>query len=381
MSVSVAVVGLGFGEAFIPIYRAHPAVDVVGVVDQDSGRLHQIADRHGVEHRFTNFDEVLADGRWDAVHILVPVRFHARYAAAALAAGKHCASAVPMGTSVDEVGAVLSAQARSGKNYMMMETSVYSREYLTVEELYKAGDLGELTLYRGFHIQNLDGFPWYWQGFPPMHYVTHALSPVLALTGSRARRVAAMGAGRLTGEHRNGGYGNDFPAEIAIFELTDHHAAAQVTMSFFHTARSYTEGFDLYGDRAGVEWPTIDNGPLRGYRFGRRAPGGWGSPVEETSIPTKTFAERLPIELSRFVDTFAFEPMNGDPPEMVPAHHGGSHPHLVDEFISSITEGRSPAIDASMSSRWNLPGILAHDSAVAGGTLTEIPQLDVTAPG
>ena len=48
------------------------------------------------------------------------------------------------------------------------------------------GRLGALTAYRGFHIQNLDGYPRYWLGYPPMKYVTHALSPLLALASTPA---------------------------------------------------------------------------------------------------------------------------------------------------------------------------------------------------
>jgi hypothetical protein len=32
-------------------------------------------------------------------------------------------------------------------------------------------------------------------------------------------------------------------------------------MSFFQTARSYVEGFALYGDRRGIEWPIDNEGP------------------------------------------------------------------------------------------------------------------------
>ena len=46
-----------------------------------------------------------------------------------LQSGRHCACAVTMGVSLDEMWAVLAAQRASGKNYMMMETVVYSREY------------------------------------------------------------------------------------------------------------------------------------------------------------------------------------------------------------------------------------------------------------
>ena len=48
--------------------------------------------------------EVLATDRWDAVHILAPVSFHADYSVAVLESGRHCACAVPMATELDGPG-------------------------------------------------------------------------------------------------------------------------------------------------------------------------------------------------------------------------------------------------------------------------------------
>ena len=37
--VRVAVVGMGFGAAFVPIYLHHPDVVCLGIVDPDAGQL------------------------------------------------------------------------------------------------------------------------------------------------------------------------------------------------------------------------------------------------------------------------------------------------------------------------------------------------------
>ena len=62
----------------------------------------------------------------------------------------------------------------------------------------------------------------------------------------------------------------------------------------------------------------------------------------------------------------------------VGAHHGGSHPFLVDEFVRSIVDGRPPLVDVRRSAAWTAPGIAAHASAMADGAAVEIP--DYTAP-
>jgi predicted dehydrogenase len=123
-----------------------------------------------------------------------------------------------MAADLEGIDSVLEAQAASGRRYMMMETSVYGREYRHVERLHREGRLGVLTAYRGVHIQDLDGFPRYWQGFPPMRYLTHALSPILALTTDTVEEVVAYGTGRLTPD-RMGPFDNPYPMEVGLFRL------------------------------------------------------------------------------------------------------------------------------------------------------------------
>jgi len=375
MSISVAVAGLGFGEEFLALYRDHPQVHRLGIVEPSVDRLREVGDRHGLGDRFRHIEEVLDDDRWDAVHILAPVAFHAAFSIAVLDAGKHCACAVPMATELDDLRAVAAAQRRSGKNYMMMETAVYGREYRFVERLYRAGGLGDLTFYRGYHIQNLDGFPDYWLGFPPMKYVTHALSPLLALTDSVATDVVAHGAGRLSAE-RIGDSGNPFPVEAGLFRLSNSDVLGNITMSFFQTARSYIEGFSCYGDLASVEWSGVEGEPV--YMF-ETLPAGADSPLrgrryERKEIVPPDAMSGLPEALIRYVTDYEFVPQDGSRPSTRRAHHSGSHPYLVDEFVASIVEGRTPRIDASTAAAWTAPGIVAHESSLQGGQRLPVPS-------
>ena len=175
MGTSVAIVGLRFGADFVPIYRSHPDVDEVVLVDPDSERRRDVARRFGLSDGYATFDEALADPRIDAVHLLTPVSFHADMTVRALEQGLHVACAVPMATTLADIDRIIEAQARGGGRYMMMETAVYAREYSYAQRMLHADEFGQLTLYRGHHIQNIDGYPGYWLGYPPMHYATHAI--------------------------------------------------------------------------------------------------------------------------------------------------------------------------------------------------------------
>lgn len=376
--IAVAVVGLGFGEDFLPVYLAHPDVHEVAIVDSSERRLEEVGDRYGIRARYTDYEEMLKDARWDAVHVLVPVALHADFAVAALEAGKHCACAVPMGLEIDDLRRVVAAEDASGKRYMMMETAVYGREYRFVRAQLESGRLGALTGYRGFHHQNLDGYPAYWYGYPPMKYVTHTLAPILALTGSTVESVVAHGTGRLTPD-RLGAYDNPFPAERGLFTLRGSDVVAEIAMSFFQVARPYIEGFDVHGDLGSVEWPADHEGPLvvhdlqpleeqrpdTGLR-GRRA-------VTEEVVPGDDVSD-LPPELAPFVTEFEVRPADGGESSVRRAEHGGSHPHLVHEFVSAVVEDRPASVDARTAAAWTAPGICAHDSALAGGARVDVPE-------
>ena len=376
--ITVAVVGLGFGQDFVPIYLSHPHVANVVLVEPDAARRHKVAARFGLDDGYANIADALADSAVDALHILAPVFLHADMVVRALDAGKHVACAVPMATTLEDLNRIIAAQERSGTNYMMMETTVFAREYLLVDDLYRKGEFGDLTLYRGFHIQNLDGFPVYWQGYPPMHYLTHALSPILSLLDTTVDSVHCLGAGRLPPERMTGGFDNTFPTEVGLFTLRSSDVVADITMSFFQTARSYIEGFALYGERLGIEWPQDNEGDLTLFSMSEPQGGGRGNHIETSSHSPRDYPERLPEALGRFTRESEVQLPGMPAPAPVGAHHGGSHPFLVHEFVSSIVEGRSPLIDARRSASWTAPGICAHQSALAGGAEVQVP--DYSAP-
>ncbi len=67
--------------------------------------------------------------------------------------------------------------------------------------------------------------------------------------------------------------------------------------------------------------------------------------------------------------------------ELIPicqARHGGSHPHLVNEFPSALREDRDPWHNAVVSANWTCVGIGAHESASKGGEIVRLPDFTLT---
>src|SRR6476620_4600728 len=100
--IRVAIVGLGFGAEFIPIYQRHPNAEMYAICRRDRKELDACGDRFGVAVRYADYGQLLADPKVDAVHINSPIADHAPESIAALRAGKHVASTVPAATSLDE---------------------------------------------------------------------------------------------------------------------------------------------------------------------------------------------------------------------------------------------------------------------------------------
>lgn len=366
----IALVGLGFGAEFAPIYRDHPDVAWVALCDTDAQKLHEACQRFGIARSYPGIDAVLADPEVDAVHLVTPIPLHGSHALAVLTAGKHCACTVPMATSLDDIAAIVAVRKASGKVYMMMETAVYTREFLMVQDLFRNGSFGTISFARGGHMQDMEGWPEYWMGLPPHHYMTHAIAPVLRLLNTRVEKVHCFGSGHLPPE-RVAPYGNPFPVETAIFRLHGSDVAVEVTRSLFQTVRPYSESFAIYGDRMGFEWQQIEEDAPLLFTLAQTGPGR-GRTIRHEPVEAPDRQDLLPPEIAPFTREAVFS--DGKHLSFVQGGgHSGSHPHLVHEFVRAVIEGRPSAIDAVTAADWTAPGIAAHQSALADGAAVQVP--------
>ena len=215
--------------------------------------------------------------------------------------------------------------------YMMMETVVYSREFLFVKEMYQRGDMGRLQFLRASHQQEMAGWPGYWEGLPPMHYATHCVGPVVALAGKDAGAVSCVGSGRID-EHLIPKYGSPFAIESCHIQFRDSDLSAEVTRSLFNTARQYRESFDVYGSKKSFEWTLVEH---------EKSVVHTGEVPERVTIPD--YAHLLPEPIQSFTTGGVYDGDNNQHLSFIQGSgHGGSHPHLVHEFLSALAEKRQP---------------------------------------
>ncbi|HEX3868843.1 MAG TPA: Gfo/Idh/MocA family oxidoreductase [Pirellulales bacterium] len=366
--INIAIVGLGFGAEFIPIYQRHPNANLVAVCQRNEAKLNQIADSFSIEKRFTSYEQLLSDPTIDAVHINTPIPDHARQSLQALEAGKHVACTVPMATTVEDCRKIVELAARKKLKYMMMETVVYAREFLFLRELTERGELGKIQFVQASHQQDMDGWPGYWPGLPPMHYATHCVGPCLALTRGEAEYVSCFGSGRIR-EELIPKYNSPFAVETAHVKLKDSDLTARIIRSLFDTARQYRESFDVYGSKKSFEWPLVEGEEPVMHTAKRPEP----EIPERVKVPD--YAHLLPEPIQRFTTGGVYDSDEHTHLSFTQGGgHGGSHPHLAHEFLTALVDGRDPFPNAVQSANWTCVGILAHESAMQGGKIMPLPE-------
>jgi predicted dehydrogenase len=361
---NVAMIGLGFGAEFIPIYQAHPNANVYAICQRNAEKMNVVGDRFKIEKRYTSYDDVLKDPNVDFVHINSPIPDHAPMSLAALKAGKHVMCTVPMATTIDECKQIVEMVKKTGLKYMMAETVVYAREYLFIKEMYQKGELGKIQHLAASHPQDMDGWPDYWERMIPMHYATHVVSPCLGLVDGKAEYVSCFGSGTVREDIAKKS-GNKFAVESCHIKVKDQDLTAHIWRFLYDVARQYRESFDVYGTKKSFEWTLVEGEPHVLHTAKK--------PEHEIAakIEVTDFAHLLPEPIRKFTksiqdaDHLSFIQGGG---------HGGSHPHLVHEMISALSENRDPRPNAVTAANWTCVGICAHESALMGGEIVRLPE-------
>jgi hypothetical protein len=91
------------------------------------------------------------------------------------------------------------------------------------------------------------------------------------------------------------------------------------------------------------------------------------------------YAHLLPQEIQSFTTAGVYDSDDNQHLSFIQgAGHGGSHPHLVHEFVSALVEGREPYPNARQSANITCVGILAHESAMQGGKIMQMPEFTLS---
>lgn len=156
---------------------------------------------------YTDADEFFASGEFDAVLLCNYFTEHSKYAILALRQGIHVFSETMAAVTMADAVALCRAAEESRAVYMLGENYPYLRSLFEMKKLYEGGTLGRAVFAEGEYVHPMspaetykyqnprDNGPYNWRRFlPPTYYSSHALAPLLFLTGEEPRRVVAMAA-------------------------------------------------------------------------------------------------------------------------------------------------------------------------------------------
>ena len=147
-TVRVACIGMGImGYNDVHTALQVPGVQLVAACDLYTGRLQRARELYGNDLFITrDHKEILDRKDIDAVIIATSDNWHARIATEALAKGKAVYCEKPMVHRVEEGLPLIAAHRASGKPMQIGSQRVSSVAYAKARELYKAGEIGQLTL-------------------------------------------------------------------------------------------------------------------------------------------------------------------------------------------------------------------------------------------
>ena len=189
--IKVGVLGAWRGEAFAENAK-HAGMELVAVCDTWRERLNEVCGKHKVA-AYTDYDEFLGHDM-DAVALANYFHEHAPFAIKALEAGKHVISETSACKTLGEGVRLARAVEKSGKIYMLAENYPYFAYNQEMRRLYLADEIGEVQYGEGEYNHPSDSYTLNWlspgqnhwrNNIPATYYCSHALAPLMYITGTR----------------------------------------------------------------------------------------------------------------------------------------------------------------------------------------------------
>lgn len=328
---------------------------LVAVCDNWESRLREVGQKHGVA-TYTDFDEFL-EHDMDAVVLANYFHQHAPFAIKALRAGKHVMSETAACTTLAEGVALCRAVEETGLTYMFGENYPFTVFNQEMERLYKAGEIGRVLYAEGEYnhpmspdvISTLSpGFNHWRNWLPSTYYCTHALAPLMTITGAMPVSVngLSIAAPELNAETAHIGD----PGSVILCRMNN----GAVFRLFGLFVPGHSCWYRLHGTRGAME---MTRGP--GY-FGPGQVRVWheewnrpaGQPLERTLLPE----------------------WNEHAEDAQAAGHGGGDFWTNLRFGEAIRSGVPPFLDVYRGVAMSCVGILAWRSAQSDGAPQVLPD-------
>lgn len=140
------VIGLGwFGEKHCEALDSIPNVELFAVCTRTESRLEEVAERFGVEHAYTDYNEMLQNEDLQSVSITTMWDQHAEPAIASLEAGKHVFCEKPMASTVEDCQRMVDAANAADGYFMVGHICRFNPRYAMAKRQCEEGKLGRIV--------------------------------------------------------------------------------------------------------------------------------------------------------------------------------------------------------------------------------------------
>ncbi len=409
MKLKVGVVGYNFARDFARLFKLHPDVESICVAElSEKARNLALSDFPGIKV-YTSFDEMMEKADINCIALFTPRHTHGPFVIRALKAGLHVYSAVPIASSVEDVKEILRLVQETRLIYMMGETCYYYPCSMFCRQKYKEGGFGKFVYAESQYYHDAREI-WPYQegipqdpsnGIPPMYYSTHSISMVLsALEGEYFTQVSCMGLrddfpDHIYGDGDTNAFGNPFSNQSALFRLSGGGVVRINEFRRIGTKKPSSYITCFYGEDGSYEcvankhiYQTTDMVDRNGIKHQPKTqdvsdlllPHQYQEVVNGTresyfgyTLDDENIHTSLPIILGRapIMDMERLPKSFRTPDD---GHHMNSHPFLIDDFVRAVVDNKLPPNNAWMAARELIPGLIAHESALKGGVLMDIPD-------
>lgn len=383
--VRVAIVGTGLrGRSVLRELLAIEGVEITALADIAPEKAQLAVDMITKAGRkappvYTNgerdFLRLVQQNDIDFVYTATPWQWHTPVMLAAMKAGKHCGSEVPIALTTDEAWELVETSEKTKRHCLMMENCCYGNSELTVLRMVREGVFGTLLHAEAAYLHDLrkllfenkdEGL---WRRFPHTErdtnfYPTHGLGPVAQYLGihrgDKFEYVVSMSSPEAgLSEWREQHEPKDSPKWRETYRAGDMNTsliktAKGRTILLQHDVvnpRPYSRLNNLQGSKA-----VFNDYPPRLYIDG--APGG------ERFTPLSEFKGRYEHPLWTAVGELARK--NGG--------HGGMDFIMAYRLVQCMREGQAPDFDVYDAAAWSVPYALCEQSIRKGSAPIKFPD-------
>jgi predicted dehydrogenase len=376
------------------MFKSHPLVDRIALCDREPERVKFWADKPDFSDKFDPEDsyeslEEIVKSDLDALVIITQPWLHAEQAVMAMESGKDVYSAVPIvslpdGDEIlDWCDKIVRMCEKTGQRYMLGETTYYRPEGMFCRRKAAEGAFGDFVYCEGEYFHDIDhglrevqkhrtasksGQEWLKRAEKykergvisgPMHYPTHSTSGPVFTMNAHAVKVSAL---PYYSKYEDPAFGEGKRpiSETALFKMSNGSSVR--ICEYRQIGMPGRETFRVYGSEGSYEDEV------------------WFTKWDRTELTPEEMRDPLPDEVveafTGFREVKAAEGVELSEQERKDflGGHGGSHGHLVHEFVSAVAEKRTPAINAWESARYMAMGVMAHKSALKDGELLDVPD-------